>query len=92
MRSAEEAAVNIPLDTDFDLSDDNLAESLKKILIRVVSELMSVGFNPVFLQTRRLGNVVEVIALSNDEQKYESVHHFCQPCRILDCNAHMSRA
>lgn len=92
MESAEEAAINTPLETDFDLSDDNLAESLKKVLTQVVAGLMSIGLNPVLLRTRRLGNAVEVTALSDDEQKYESVHHFCPPCKILDCHAHMSRA
>jgi hypothetical protein len=93
----EEAVMTVPLETDFDLSGDAVAESLKQVLADSLAEAMAAGGDPARIRVLRAGSSVTVRVLLCDplpggEEVCESVYFFCPECLVPGCREHAPRA
>lgn len=89
--------MTVPFETDFDLSEDGLAESLRQALADVVAGAIAAGGEPVRILAVRTGSAVELTVLVRDplpdgSDSVSSVHFFCSQCRTLGCRRHAPRA
>ena len=93
----ENAVMTVPLETDFDLSDDGLADSLKQALAHSVAEAMAAGGEPARIHVLRVGSAVVIRVhlrdpLPDGSEVRESVRRYCVPCRTMDCEEHAALA
>jgi len=93
----ERAVMTVPFESDFDLSDAGLADSLKQALADSVAEAMAAGGEPARILALRTGSAVEISVLVRDplpdgSDSVSTVHFFCAHCRLFGCPDHAPRA
>lgn len=91
----DDIIMTLPLETDFDLSNDKLADSLRKVLASSVAEAIVSGGEPVRILTLRTGFAVTVkvqLCGSGGKGCHESIHRYCVQCGALDCDEHAAMA